>query len=100
MSGGSGTSSSVEETPPLPSNAPDEFLSLGEAAQRHKISSRTLRRWIARGLPFYQACPRGRVLLRPCDLDRFLTRRQAPKPALDVLVDEVVRDLRGGKHEN
>jgi hypothetical protein len=55
---------------------------------------RTLKRWIAKGLPTYQAGPREKVLIRPTDIDAFLTRRRAPVPDLSAMADEVVRSIR------
>jgi excisionase family DNA binding protein len=75
------------------------YLSIKDAAAWTSISERTLTRWIARGLPVYQAGPRGKVLIRPPDIDAFLQRRQRPKPDLDRLVDEVMQDLTAGQKQ-
>jgi len=69
------------------------YLSLTEAALYAGISVKTLKRWIPRGLPTYQAGPREKILIRPADIDQFLTRRQRQSPDLDILVDEVMREV-------
>jgi len=78
-----------EETPqPCPG-----FLDIGKAARWASVSEKTISRWLGRGLQFYQEGQRTKILIRPTDLEEFLTRRQAPKPALDMLVQEVIRGL-------
>lgn len=60
------------------------------------VSPRTVKRWIADGLPILQQGPRHKVLIRPEDVEVFLQRRQINKPALDIVtqtVDEVLRSL-------
>ncbi len=69
------------------------FLPLEQAAAWAGVSVRTLKRWIERGLPRYQAGPRSKVLIRPADIEAYLTRQQANPPTIDVLVDEVVKEL-------
>jgi predicted site-specific integrase-resolvase len=66
------------------------FLPLAAAANWAGISTRTLVRWIARGLPKYQAQRGGKVLLRISDIERFLGRQTAPQPDLDKLIDDVL----------
>ncbi len=73
------------------------FLPVDKAAEWAGVSVKSMKRWIHRGLPYYQACPRGRILVKPGDIESFLTRQQAPKPVLDALVDQVMGELRGGK---
>ena len=73
------------------------YLGITEAAEWAGVSQRTLKRWIARGLPCYQAVPRGKVLLKPADIEQFLTKRQVPRPDLDALVGEVLEELRGNR---
>jgi hypothetical protein len=46
-------------------------------------------------LPVYQAMARGKVLIRPADIDAFLTKQQAERPDLSRMVDDVMRDLSG-----
>jgi predicted site-specific integrase-resolvase len=70
------------------------YLPLLEAAPWAGVSVRTLKRWIKKGLPTYQAGPRERVLIRPADIDAFLTRRQIEKPNLDAMVEEVFASVR------
>lgn len=77
---------------------PPGFLPLASAAAWAGVSPRTLRRWLALGLPRYQASPRSKVLIQLVDIQRFLTRRQEPAEStgrLDRLVDEVAAGLRG-----
>ncbi|MCH8039184.1 MAG: helix-turn-helix domain-containing protein [Nitrospinae bacterium] len=73
------------------------FLSIEHAAQWSDVSIKTVRRWISQGLPRYQEGPRSKVLIRPGDIEQFLTRQQAPKPELDVMVDQVMAELQRGK---
>ncbi len=70
------------------------FLSLTNAAAWAGVSPRTLRRWIAQGLPTYQASPRSKVLLRPSDIELFLTRQQVERPDLNAMVEEVFASVR------
>ncbi len=72
-------------------------MSLVDAAHWAGVSPRTLKRWISRGLPTYQAGPREKVLVKPGDIDQFLTRKQAPTPDLGVMVDEVFHGLSKGR---
>jgi hypothetical protein len=58
------------------------YLSLRDAATWSGVSVRTLKRWIVSGLPVYRAVARGKVLIRPADIDAFLTKQQAPRPDL------------------
>jgi hypothetical protein len=46
------------------------------------------------GLPTYQAGPREKLLIRPTDIDVFLTRQQVPVPDLDAMVEDVMRSLK------
>ena len=69
------------------------FLSLEHAAQWADVSVKTVKRWLSRGLPSYQEGPRTKVLIRPGDIEAFLTKREVAKPNLDTMVEEVVRDL-------
>jgi hypothetical protein len=69
------------------------FLPLKEAATWAGISTKTLQRWVERGLPKYQARPGSKVLIRPGDIEEFLTRQKVVQPELNGLVDEVMKDL-------
>jgi len=69
------------------------FLSIERAARWSSVSTKTVRRWIEQGLPVYQAGPKTKVLIEPEHIRTFLTKRQAERPALDALVDEVMGDL-------
>jgi hypothetical protein len=69
------------------------FLPLADAALWAGVSPRTMKRWMAHGLPYRQERPRAKVLIKPSDIDAFLSRRQVPKPALDVMIEEVLVEL-------
>ncbi len=69
------------------------FLSLQSAAQWADVSERTIKRWLERGLPRYQAGPRSKVLIKPGDIEAYLTRHQANPPNIDAMVDEVMNEL-------
>ena len=72
---------------------PPGFFPLQEAADWAGVSVRTFKRWLSQGLPYHQASPRTKILVRPADIENFLTRHQTAKPSLDLLVDEVAREL-------
>lgn len=67
------------------------YFPLRKAAAWAGVSLKTLQRWIRRGLPVYQAGPREKVLIRPADIDQFLTRCQQAPVNLDALVSDVLR---------
>jgi len=69
------------------------YLPLITAAEWAGVSQRTMKRWIKKGLPTYQAGPREKVLIRPTDIDAFLTRQQAQGPDLNAMVEDVWRRL-------
>ncbi len=69
------------------------FLSLEHAAQYADVSVKTLKRWIERGLPKYQAGLGRKVLIRPGDIEEFLTMGKVVQTELNGLVDEVMKDL-------
>jgi len=69
------------------------FLSLEHAAAYADVSVKTITRWIARGLPKYQAGPGSKVLIRPRDIEEFLTRHETPQAELNGLVNEVMKGL-------
>lgn len=73
------------------------YLSIAGAAEYTSVSKKTIKRWIKGGLPVHQGTARGKVLIRPADIDAFLTRKQAPKLDLDALVNDVLADLSRGK---
>ncbi len=86
--------------PTSPKNIPTMtrgLLSIEHAAQWSDVSVKTVQRWINQGLPRYQEGPGTKVLVRPDDILTFLHRRVAPKPELDVMVDQVMGELQGGK---
>ena len=70
------------------------YLPLRDAAAWAGVSVRTFKRWIRKGLPIYQAGPRERVLIRPADIDVFLTKRQARGPDLNAMVEDVLTSLK------
>ena len=74
------------------------YLSVESAAKSCDVSEKTIRRWIASGLPVYQRGPRTKVLISPEDIRNFLTKRQSPKADLDQMVTEVARQLVTGNH--
>jgi hypothetical protein len=80
-----------------PSNNEDAgsrgFLTVKEASRWASVSEKTMKRWIERGLPRYQAGPKEKVLIRPTDIELFLTRKQAPAVDVDTMVKEVLADL-------
>jgi hypothetical protein len=69
------------------------YMPLKAAAQWAGVSVRTIKRWINRGLPRYQAGPRERVLIRPMDIDTFLERKQVPQLDIRQLAEETYREL-------
>ncbi|ULA61619.1 MAG: hypothetical protein LZF60_340160 [Nitrospira sp.] len=69
------------------------YLSIAGAAQYASVSKKTVKRWIKGGLTVHQGTLRGKVLIRPTDIDAYLTKRQAPKLDLDALVNDVLREL-------
>jgi len=74
---------------------PQGFMSLDSTANWCDVSRKTVQRWLGKGLPCYQEGPRSKVLIRPCDIEAFLTKRQAPKSSLDDLVESVLGELQG-----
>lgn len=83
----------MKQPPTSPTiNLEPGFLPLDQAARWVGVSIRTLKRWIAKGLPKYQAGPNCRVLIKPSDLEGFLTKSQST-PALESLVEEVFKEM-------
>jgi phage terminase Nu1 subunit (DNA packaging protein) len=82
--------------PPRPLLQPG-YLPLVEAAAWAGVSPRTIKRWVRRGLPVHQAGPREKVLIRPADIDAFLTRQQVPQPDLKAMAEEVFQNLQRGQ---
>ena len=68
-------------------------MSLETAANWCDVSRKTVQRWLRKGLPCYQEGPRSKVLIRPSDIEAFLTRRQLAQPELDRMVAEVLESL-------
>ena len=69
------------------------FFSIKDAALWASISTRTLTRWIAKGLPVHHAGAGTKRLVRAAEIEQFLTRHQTAKPDLNRLVEEVAQDL-------
>jgi excisionase family DNA binding protein len=69
------------------------YFPLRKAAAWAGVSMRTMKRWIKKGLPTYQAGPREKVLIRRTDIDAFLTRQHRQAPSLDQMVNDVVKSL-------
>lgn len=76
------------------------YLSLKAASQWASVSLKTLKRWIAAGLPVYQGSAGGKVLIRPQDIDQFLQRRQVPQVDVNALVDETLREMGLGQRSH
>lgn len=70
------------------------FLTLQDAAQWASVSKKTLNRWIKIGLPYFQSGPRTKILLRPQDIEQFLTRKVNPKESLEEIIEQTLRDLK------
>ena len=62
-------------------SVPPGFFPLPIAAAWAGVSCRTVQRWLASGLPYHQAGPGTKILIKPSDVERFLTRHQATKSA-------------------
>jgi hypothetical protein len=69
------------------------YLSSPTAAQWASVSQRTVKRWISGGLPVYQGTERGKVLIRPADIDAFLTRTKKEMPAMSETATEILIGL-------
>lgn len=69
------------------------FLSLKHAAVWADVSPKTVQRWITAGLPTYRATSGGKVLVKPCEIDRFLQRRQEPQIDIDAMVKETLGEM-------
>ena len=72
------------------------YLPVKQAAVWAGVSPKTLKRWISGGLPHYRGSPRGKVLVRPADIDQFLTRETVPQVDLNRVVDDVVAGVLKG----
>lgn len=69
------------------------YMDIAGAAQWSSTSTRTIERWIQRGLPVYRVS-NGKRLLKIGDLERFMTQQTALVPDLGRMVDEVASSLR------
>lgn len=70
------------------------YFSIEHAAVWADVHPRTIKRWIAQGLPTYQAGPQTKVLIKPGDIDAFLTKQKAATPDLDAIVKDVLAGLK------
>lgn len=86
-------------SPKLPTTISQGFLSVELAAQWANVSPRTIRRWIEAGLPKYQAGPRSKVLIRSCDIEEFLSKKQCHPPDLDLVVAYMLESLKSATRE-
>ena len=71
------------------------YFPILDAAEYANVSTKTVQRWIKGGLPVYQGTTRGKVLIRPTDIDAYLTRRQARPVDLVAMVNEVLWGMQG-----
>lgn len=75
------------------------YLSLSEAARWAGVSTKTISRWIGKGLPRYQAGTKEKVLIRPVDIEAFLTRKQSASIDLNAMVTEIMENLGSDRDE-
>jgi hypothetical protein len=75
------------------------YLDLDKASRWACVSPRTIRRWIDSGLPCFRQTLRSKILIRPADIEAFLTAQQKPQPCLDAIVEATLHDLQqaGGR---
>jgi transposase len=69
------------------------FLSLEHAATYADVSVKTVKRWIGRGLPKYQVGKGTKLLIRPRDIETFLTRNECKAPDLNAMVENMCKEL-------
>ncbi len=74
------------------------YLSITGAAHYAGVSTRTIKRWITRGLPAYQGSLRGKVLIKPGDIDLYLEKKPIPvaKHDVDAMIEGVLKGFRKG----
>lgn len=72
---------------------PNDLVDLPLGAKKNRISTRTIERMIARGLPCYRTSARGKRLIRLDELRTFLIKQQAAPANLDALINEVASSL-------
>lgn len=72
------------------------YLDLDKASRWACVSPRTVRRWIDSGLPCLRHSPRSKILIRPADIEAFLTAHQKQQPDLNALVAATLQDLQTG----
>lgn len=75
------------------------YLSIEGAARYAGVSTRTIKRWITRGLPVYQGSLRGKILIRPSSIDAYLEKKPAPhaEQDLDAMVEDVLKSFRAAQ---
>ncbi len=62
-------------------------------ARREGASTRTVRRWLEKGLPCFQAAPGSKILIKLEDVEAFLTRRCKTQVDLNAMADEVMAEI-------
>ena len=82
-------------------------MDIATAARRNDSSTRTVYRWLDQGLPFFQATPRSKILIRPDDVEKFLQRRCRPPVDVNAMVEDTMKELTDrpaahirGKHQD
>jgi hypothetical protein len=74
-------------------------LDIPSIAQRYSISRRTIRRWMTRGLPYFQEGPRCKILIKPDDVERYLQRHCHEPMDLGRMIEETVNALNTKRKE-
>ena len=64
--------------------------------QRYPVSRRTVKRWLDRGLPYFQEAPRRKIFVKVEDVEQFLQRRCKTQVDLNAMVDATVKELGNG----
>ncbi len=69
-------------------------FSIQEIASVKGVSTRTVRRWMAKGLRFVQPIPRGRLIfIRQQDLEAFLQPQQQATHTIDHLMKQILGEI-------
>lgn len=79
-----------EGLPPLSSTG---FLSLKHAADWADVSPKTIKRWLIQGLQYFQANPKGKILIRPCDIQAFLNQNQTCQFNLEATINKTLIEI-------
>ena len=69
------------------------MLDIREITRRYPVSRRTVKRWLDRGLVYFQATPRSKILIRPEDIEQFLQRRCKTQIDLNQMADEFMAEI-------